>query len=78
MIVIAVDSIESFTEYLKEINNTDYKRFRKIGKESSDYEIAEMLLTGKLKTDDIVYLGLGMKRTDILMDILYANNFDFG
>ncbi|NDW11214.1 hypothetical protein [Dysgonomonas sp. 520] len=70
MIAIAVDSIESFTEYLKEVNEFDDKPFRKIGKECTDSEIADMFLTGKIKLDDAVYLGLSMKRLKSIANMI--------
>jgi hypothetical protein len=62
--------LESVTECPKEVNDFDDKPFRKIGKERSDAEIADMFLTGKLKLDDAVYLGLSRIGLKAIADIL--------
>ena len=55
---------------MKELNDFDDKSFRKIGKESTDLEIVNMLLNGDLKLEDTIYLGLPMKRMKAIANIL--------
>lgn len=55
------DSIESFTEYLEEVNNYDEKYYRKLSNESSDSELAEMILSKKIETSDLCVSMIRMK-----------------
>ena len=71
MITIAVNSIEDFTNWLKEINSIDDKQIRKSINVMSDTEIADILRNDISKESDILpYLSMARARS--IADILYS------
>lgn len=62
-------TIESFTEWLKEVNDSDDREFKDIAKNKTDKEIADMLINGKLNDDDILP-HLSFDRTKSVYEIL--------
>lgn len=62
-------TIESFAEWLKEVNNFDDKKYKEFAKNNTDKEIADMLINGKLNDDDILP-HLSFDRTKSVHEIL--------
>lgn len=50
-------TMESFTEWLKEVNNFDDRKHKELAKNKTDKEIADMLITGEISDNDIFALS---------------------
>jgi hypothetical protein len=68
VITMNVDSIESFTEWLKEINSIDDNALRKKYAAMTDAEIVNGLLNNEI--DKSVFHYLSMQRAKSITDIL--------
>lgn len=62
-------TIESFTEWLREVNDSDDQKYKEFAKNKTDKEIADMLINGKLNDYDIL-LHLSFDRTKSVYEIL--------
>lgn len=61
--------MKTLSHFLNEALSKEDKMFAKIVKESSDSEIAQMLLDKKIKISDIIHL-LSLKRAKSIANIL--------
>lgn len=67
-------TIESFTEWLKEVNNFDDRKYKEFAKNKTDKEIADMLINGEISDNDILpYLSFNRVKSvcDILEQVSY-------
>lgn len=62
-------TIESFTEWLKEVNNFDDRKYKEFAKNKTDKEIADMLINGEISDNDILPY-LSFDRVKSVCDIL--------
>lgn len=68
------DTIESFTKWLKEVNNFDDRKYKELAKNKTDKEIADMLINGEISDNDILpYLSFDRVKSvcDILEQVGY-------
>jgi hypothetical protein len=68
-ITVLNGTIESFSEWLTEVFSKDDKHLSKLINESSDSEIADMLLDKKIELSDIIHL-LSLTRAKSIVNIL--------